>query len=84
MIISSIPTEFDVLTQTEEMLFAKALPIINIYLKPGGQIGYFLSFHKSTKNSFRSYKSLPRCPKDLAFITVKVKGQNAKLKKLGW
>ncbi len=37
MIPSSVPTELQDLTQIEEMLIARALPIMRIYIKPGGQ-----------------------------------------------
>ena len=37
MIPSSIPQELQGLTQIEEMLIARALPIMRVYIKPGGQ-----------------------------------------------
>ena len=37
MIPSSVPNELQNLTQTEEMLIACALPIMQVYIKPGGQ-----------------------------------------------
>ncbi len=37
MIPSSVPHELQDLTQIEEMLIARALPIMRIYIKPGGQ-----------------------------------------------
>ena len=37
MIPSCIPNELQDLTQIEEMLIARALPIMNVYVKPGGQ-----------------------------------------------
>ncbi len=37
MIPSSVPHELQNLTQIEEMLIARALPIMRIYIKPGGQ-----------------------------------------------
>ena len=40
MIPSSVPNELQNLTQTEEMLIARALPIMRVYIKPGGQRGY--------------------------------------------
>ena len=82
MIPSSVPTELYGLTQTEEMLIAKALPIMNIYLKPGGQRGYFGHCINLPQAVSDVAKSLPRSPKDLALIIVKVKGQNGKMKNL--
>lgn len=39
MIRSLVPLQN--LTQVEEMLIARVLPIMRIYIKPGGQKGYF-------------------------------------------
>lgn len=39
MIPSAVSTQLSGLTQVEEMLIAKALPIMHIYIKPGGQRG---------------------------------------------
>ena len=38
-ILSKVPHELQNLTQTEEMLIARALPIMRVYIKPGGQLG---------------------------------------------
>ena len=40
MIPSPVPHELQGLTQIEEMLIARALPIMRVYIKPGGQRGY--------------------------------------------
>ena len=40
MIPSQVPQELQDLTQTEKMLIARALPIMRVYIKPGGQRGY--------------------------------------------
>ncbi len=40
MIPSPIPHELQNLTLIEEMLIARALPIMRVYIKPGGQRGY--------------------------------------------
>ena len=40
MIPSPVPCELQDLTQVEEMLIARALPIMRVYIKPGGQRGY--------------------------------------------
>jgi hypothetical protein len=40
MIPSCAPQELKNLTQVEEMLIARALPIMRVYIKPGGQRGY--------------------------------------------
>ena len=40
LIPSSVPFELKGLTQIEEMLIARALPIMRVYIKPAGQRGY--------------------------------------------
>ena len=40
MIPSSVAHELQSLTQIDEMLIARALPILRVYIKPGGQRGY--------------------------------------------
>ena len=40
MIPSLVPSPLAGLTQVEEMLIARALPIMRVYVKPGGQRGY--------------------------------------------
>ena len=79
---SSIPTEIDGLTQKGEMLIVKALPIMNMDLKPGGQRGYFGHCSNLPQAVSDVAKFLPRSPKDLALIIVKVRGQNGKMKHL--
>ena len=37
MIPSAVPKELQGLTQIEEMLISCALPIMKVYVKPGGQ-----------------------------------------------
>ena len=72
MIPSPVPSELSGLTQIEEILIAKTLPIMHIYIKPGGQRGY--SGH--TINLPLPY------PKDLSIILVKVKGKGNFVKNL--
>jgi hypothetical protein len=50
-----IKNELQNLTQIEEMLIARALPIMRVYIKPGGQRGYsghaiVLTCHRISKN----------------------------------
>jgi len=35
-----VPSQLQELTQIEEMLIGRALPIMRVYIKPGGQRGY--------------------------------------------
>ncbi len=76
MIPSPIPHELQNLTQIEEMLIARALPIMRVYIKPGGQRGYSGHCINLPQNVTELATSLPRYPKDLAVIIVKVKGRD--------
>ncbi len=75
MIPSSVPTELQNLTQIEEMLIARALPIMRIYIKPGGQRRFSGHCINLPRNVTELATSLPRYLKDLAVIIVKVKGK---------
>ncbi|CAB4008426.1 ATP-dependent DNA helicase PIF1, partial [Paramuricea clavata] len=76
MIPSPVPTELQNLTQVEEMLIARALPIMRVYIKPGGQRGYSGHCVNLPQNVKELASSLPRYPKDLSVIIVKVKGKD--------
>ena len=76
MIPSPVPTQLQNLTQVEEMLIARALPIMRVYIKPGGQRGYSGHCVNLPQNVKELAKSLPRYPKDLTVIIVKVKGRD--------
>ena len=58
-------------TQIEEMLIARALPIMRVYIKAGGQRGYSGYCINLPQNVIQLVTSLPRYPKDLAVIIVK-------------
>jgi hypothetical protein len=75
MIPSCVPNELQNLTQIEEMLIARALPIMRVYIKPGGQRGYSGHCINLPQNVKELAMSLPRYPKDLAVIIVKAKGR---------
>lgn len=76
MIPSTIPIELQGLTQIEEMLIARALPIMRVYIKPGGQRGYSGHCINLPQNIKDLALTLPRYPKDLSVIIVKVRGRN--------
>ena len=76
MIPSTVPLELQNLTQIEEMLIARALPIIRVYIKFGGQRGFSGHCINLPQNVTELATSLPRYPKDLAVIVVKVKGKD--------
>ena len=73
---SPVPPELQGLSQTEEMLIACALPVMRIYIKPGGQRGYSGHCINLPQNVEELASSLPRYPKDLSVIIVKVKGRD--------
>ena len=76
MIPSPVPPQLQGLSQVEEMLIARALPIMRVYIKPGGQRGYSGHCINLPQNVKDLALSLPRYPKDLSVIVVKVKGKN--------
>ena len=76
MIPALVPIELQGLTQTEEMLSARALPIMRIYIKPGGQRGYSGHCINLPQDLNELASVLPRCPKDLSIIVVRVKGRD--------
>ena len=71
----SAPNELQNLAQIEEMLIAHALPIMQVYIKPGGQQGYSGHCINLPQNVKGLATSLPRYPRDLAVIIVKVKSR---------
>ena len=76
MIPTNVPTELEDLTQVEEMLIAKALPVMSVYVKPGGQraySGHCINFPQDVK---QLAKILPRYPKDVSVIILKMKGKD--------
>lgn len=80
MIPAPVPEELEGLTQTEQMLIAHALPIMRVYVKPGGQKGYSGHCINLPQNVREVAKHLPRCPKDLPLIVVTMKGKGASFK----
>ena len=82
MIPSAIPQELKDLTQVEEMLIARALPIMRVYIKPGGQRGYSGHCINLPQNVKELATSLPRYPNELSVIVVKAKGKNNTFKDL--
>ena len=76
MIPSAVPRELQGLTQTEEMLIARALPMMRVYVKPGGQRGYSGRCINLPQRVEELASKLPRYPKDLAIIVVQMKGKN--------
>ena len=76
MVPGQVPEQLQNLTQVEEMLIACALPIMRVYIKPGGQRGYSGHCINLPQNITEIASALPRYPKDISVIVVKVKGKN--------
>ena len=71
MVPSSVPKELQGLTQIEDMLIARALPIMRVFIKPGGQRGYSGHCINLPQDVKELAESLPRYSKDIPFILVK-------------
>ena len=73
MIPSPVPEQLQGLTQIEEMLIARAFPVMHVYTKPrGGQRackGHVLTLPQDVQ---QLADVLPRCPKDLPVIILTV------------
>ena len=80
MIPSLVPSQLAGLTQVEEMLIARALPIMRVYIKPGGQRDYSGHCINLPQNVGELAHSLPRYPKDLSVMVVKMKGKDNSFK----
>lgn len=76
MIPSSIPIELQDLTQIEEMLIARALPIMNVYVKPGGQQGFSGHCINLPQQLSELAQSLPRHPRHVSLLLVTMKGKD--------
>ena len=68
------------MTQIEEMLIARALPIMRVYVKPGGQRGYSGHCINLTQRVSELAQSLPRCPSTVPVIVVTMKGKGHVMK----
>ena len=80
MIPAKVPSQLQELTQIEEMLISRALPIMRVYIKPGGQKGYSGHCINLPQDVKELASSLPRYPKDLPLIVVKMKGKENSIK----
>jgi len=76
MIPSAVPLELQELTQVEEMLIARAIPIMRVYVKPGGQRGYSGHCINLPQQISELAEALPRYTKDIPFILVTMNGKD--------
>ena len=73
---SPVPKELQDLTQLEEMLIARAFPVMHVYTKPrGGQRAYKGHVITLPQDVQQLADVLPRCPKDLPVIIFTVNGK---------
>ena len=75
MIPLNVPPELQGLTQIEEMLIARAIPIMRVYVKPGGQRGYSGHCLNLPQDISKLANRLPRYCKDIPLILVIMKGK---------
>lgn len=64
------------------MLIARALPIMRVFIKPGGQRGYSGHCIKLPQDVKELAKSLLRYPKDIPFILIKMTGKDNSCKEV--
>lgn len=77
MIPSPIPRELQGLTQFEEMLIARAFPVMHVYTKPrGGQRAYKGHVITLPQDVQQLADILARCPKDLPVIIFTINGKD--------
>ena len=72
MVPGQVPEQLQNLTQVEEMLIARALPIMRVCIKPGGHRGYSGHCINLPQNITEIASALSRYPKDISVIVVKV------------
>ena len=75
MVPTAVPMELQNLTQIEEMLIARALPIMSVFIKPGGQRAYSGHCINFPQDIRQLASTLPHYPKDLSIIVVRMKGK---------
>ena len=77
MIPSPVPKKLQDLTQFEEMLIARAFPVMHVYTKArGGQRAYKGHVITLPQDVRQLTDVLPRCPKDLPVIIFTVNGKD--------
>ena len=82
MVPAQVPKELQGLTQIEEMLIARAFPVISVYTKPGGQRAYKGHCINFPQDIQELADTLPRYPKELPIIVITVEGKDNATKDL--
>ena len=80
LIPSTQPIELQGLSQVEEMLISRALPVMRVYVKPGGQRAYSGHCLNLPQDVRELANTLPHYPKDISAIIVRKKGKNETFK----
>ena len=79
MIPSPVPREFQGLTRFEDMLVARAFPVIHVYTKPrGGQKaykGHVITLPQDVQQ-LADKLHVPRCPENLPVIVFMISEKN--------
>ena len=77
MVPSSVPPQLTDLTQCEEMLIARAFPIMHVYTKSVcGYLGYRGHIINLPNNVQHISDVLPQCPGDIPIVAFIMKGKN--------
>jgi len=83
MVPSAVPIELQGLTQVEEMLIARAFPVIQVYTKPGGgqkaYKGHVITLPQDVQQLANVF---PRYPSDIPVIVFKFDGKDNKSREL--
>ena len=80
---SAVPEALKGLTQIEEMLIARAFPVMQVYTRPrGGQRAYKGHVLNLPHNVQKIADVLPREPKDIPIMIFKINGKNNTSKEL--
>ena len=82
MVPAQVPKELQGLTQIEEMLIARAFPVISVYTKPGGQKAYKGHCINFPQDIQELADTLPRYPKELPIVVITVEGKDNTTKDL--
>ena len=76
---SPVPKELQGLTQFEEMLIARAFPVMNVYTKPRGcQRAYKGHVITNPQEIQQLGNVLPQCPQELPVIVFTIAGKDNK------
>ena len=81
MVPTAVPMELQNLTQIEEMLIARALPIMSVFIKPGGQRAYSGHCINFPQDIRQLASTLPHYPKEISIIVVRMKGNKKNIQR---